>query len=107
MTLRVSLEIDTGDTDPDAFVAVWRRMADRAARAPGNLAQSLNRHAVEPTRWFIVSEWASDEAFAAFSASPDHAALAADLKAHGRTVAMGRMHEVLAVSPTRLQEVTP
>lgn len=105
MTLRVFLEIDTGDTDPEVFVAVWRRMADRAARAEGNLAQSLNRHATEPSRWFIVSEWTADEAFAAFSASPDHAALAHDLKAHGRTVAMGRMHEVLAVRP--LQEATP
>jgi heme-degrading monooxygenase HmoA len=105
MTLRVFLEIDVADTDPDTFVAVWRRMADRAARADGNLHQSLNRHATEPSRWFIVSEWASDEDFAAFSASADHAALARDLKAHGRTVAMGRMHEVLAVRPA-LQEAT-
>jgi len=94
--LRVVLEIEVTATPAEEFVAVWREMAAAAARAPGNLDQSLNVDTTDPTRWFIVSEWTGEDAFAAFSASPAHAGLAQALRARGRTVSMARMRPVAA-----------
>jgi heme-degrading monooxygenase HmoA len=96
---RVVLEIEVM-TPRAEFVDTWRRMADAAAAAPGNISQSLNTDAGDPTHYFIVSEWASAASFQEFSASPAHSGLATALRSCGRTVSMARMHHV-ASGPVR------
>ncbi|WET76813.1 antibiotic biosynthesis monooxygenase [Amycolatopsis sp. QT-25] len=105
---RVLLEIDIGDTAPADFFAVWRRMAETAARAPGILAQSLNADTRRDGRYFVVSEWRTTEDFTAFSAGADHERLATSLKALGRTVSMTGMTQVLTSPPvSAVSEVRP
>ena len=62
------------------FEAAWRRVAEGARTAAGNLRQGLLRDPREPGSFVITSDWESREAFASFERSPAQDALTAPLR---------------------------
>lgn len=61
------------------FERLWRASAERIARHPGNLGQSLSYDQAQPRRFVIASDWASREALRAFEVSPERIALSGGL----------------------------
>lgn len=71
MTVRAGCE--------DEFERVWRESAERIARHPGNLGQSLSCDQDHPRRFVIASDWQSREALRRFEDSPERVALSGAL----------------------------
>lgn len=72
MTVRAGCEGD--------FERIWRAAAERIARSPGNLGQSLSYDQSEPRRFVIASDWESREALRRFEGSPERVALSGALE---------------------------
>jgi quinol monooxygenase YgiN len=63
----------------EQFERVWRAAAERIARYPGNLGQSLSYDHAQPRRFVIASDWTSRETLGAFEGSPERVALSSAL----------------------------
>lgn len=61
------------------FEQTWRASAERIARYPGNLGQTLSRDEKQPRMFVIASDWASREALQSFEGSEERVALSARL----------------------------
>jgi heme-degrading monooxygenase HmoA len=78
--VRASLYMKVKDGRGDAFVDVWRRIADEVRRADGNVRQALTRDPEDPDSFVVTSDWESREAFGAFERSPEQDDLTAPLR---------------------------
>jgi heme-degrading monooxygenase HmoA len=63
------------------FEQVWRGIAERVRREPGNVGQALLRDSSDPSSFVVMSDWESREAFGRFERSPEQDALTAPLRA--------------------------
>jgi heme-degrading monooxygenase HmoA len=61
------------------FEQTWRASAERIARFPGNLGQSLSHDENQRRMFVIASEWESREALRAFEGSQERIDLSARL----------------------------
>jgi heme-degrading monooxygenase HmoA len=62
------------------FEQAWRRSAERIARHPGNLGQTLSYDVTQRRVFVIASDWESREALQDFERSSDRIALSARLE---------------------------
>ena len=64
------------------FEQAWFRGATSVAEVTGNIAQELVRDAEDAARYVVTSDWESEEALSAFSASPQRVEFSAVLETY-------------------------
>jgi len=84
--------------DEGEFEAAWRASAERIARWPGNLGQTLSRDTRQPRQYVIASDWDSVQSLREFETSAERQALSARLD-RLRESAAKSVQEVLFVTP--------
>jgi quinol monooxygenase YgiN len=77
--VRSVLSMLVRDGCQDEFRRAWHASAQRIARRPGNLGQSLSCDETEPRLFVIASDWESRDALRAFERSPERIALSETL----------------------------
>ncbi|MFD2757410.1 antibiotic biosynthesis monooxygenase family protein [Gulosibacter faecalis] len=104
------VKINAIDVPAEAGAELERRFAQRAGtieQSPGFLGFQLLRPTAGETRYFVVTQWADEESFAAWR---DGDAKAAHSGSHGKPVASGasllEFEVVLDVEPSTSPEPT-
>jgi heme-degrading monooxygenase HmoA len=81
---------------PAELTALYRRISQALAGAPGLLGNELLRSTADPDSFVIMSEWHSLEAFHAWAATPDHL-VTAPLRRYRVPGGRGRPYEMYEV----------
>jgi heme-degrading monooxygenase HmoA len=96
--IRTVLSMVVREGHEQEFTAAWRAAAERIARCPGNLGQSLARDEGQQRLFVIASEWDSREALREFERSPERVALSARLDPLRESASKAVQEVVVAVA---------
>lgn len=102
MTVRVVLTVDIRPGEEQAFESEFEEVAGRVAAMPDVMRQVLCRDPGNPSRYLIMSDWPSWEAFRRFEVSPEQDEATAPVRAHRSAVQMA-VYDVVLWSENAVQ----
>jgi heme-degrading monooxygenase HmoA len=94
MALHVVLSVDIKSGEEEIFEREFEDVARKLKDSPGLLGQMLCRALDSPSRYLIISNWASREEFRRFEVSPEQDEATAPVRRHRSSVQM-HLYEVV------------